>query len=227
MEGHQAAAVSGAIAIVTMTIAVIALVPLEGAYHLDGLDRWVASSHDEPEATTLSAWMFAIGLLASVGLYAGIVAYAPSRDRGTWAVGAALLGSAAILDAAASLGPFISLLAVGDLGAAIGLSRSLFVAALAVDALHNLMIGVAFLIWWKPFTHLEPSPLWRGAHVIAGAGMFIAGSQAFIPDAAIAVIIAGWVWLAWLGRMSWKLWHGALSASAIAEDADDGAAAAP
>lgn len=173
-------------------LAVAALREVPHTYAPGDVAAWLAETRAHPDAATLSAVAFTVGLVA-------LAAFAAGLARGGWStVGAVFFGAGALLDAAGTMAP-IGALHVGD-----DAGRALLWLTLLLDSAFNGLLGVGLLC-------LAAASVWpralRVLAAVAGLASLPVGLQ-FTSDAfARLLVVAGPLWLAVVVWASVRMWN--------------------
>lgn len=186
-------AYAGFASVVGNVLGVAFLKDMPAAYRLARLDEWASAVRAQPGNTLASAACFALGLLA-LGAWArelGRVAGSPLA-----VFGGTVTAVTAALNAAASLLVSVPALEGGACGAACGGEGFTFLhAALTVDALFNLGLGVGLLcvgLAWRSAPRLRLLALAAGLASVPVAG------QAVWDGAAAVLYFAAPLWLTFI-----------------------------
>jgi len=193
-------------------IGVIALGPIPSAYRPGPITSWAREVFAAPQAASLSAVAFALGLAALAG-WAIVVAHRV-RTPAAWAAGG-LIAVGAALNAAGTLAPLVVALHLPKACASIDVCLPAAVAllgfSLSLDALFNLWLGLGLIAMGWTVARERPT-LKAGAilMIVAGAASLPVSLQVASDTAARWLVVAGPLWLSAILWTSLSLWRNRL-----------------
>ena len=201
-------AVCGLVGIAGNVLGVAVLYDIPSAYRPGTLASWTREVMAEPDAASVSAVAFTIGLLALAGwgwTLGSRLGTAASRAAG------AAIGVGAVLNAAGTPAPLV---VARHLGPACGSGDECLAAGIAIlglslslDALFNLLLGGGLVglssALWRQKASARPLAVLG----VAAGVLSIAVSPQVVSDAAARLLaVAGPLWLAFVAWTSIRLW---------------------
>lgn len=201
-EPNRIAAVAGMSAVVFNLLGVFSVSEIAEAYQPGLIDRWYFAALQHELSVSWSAWCFTLAAMSLVPWVAGM---ACSIGPYAWP-GAALIAMAAVLNATASLLPFVVVTHVPHGEAALG--ETLLGITLTMDALFYLIFGLGLVLLNVGMARAVRFPMWlSGWGLVAGVLCVGVVGRAGSPAAANFVYVAAPFWMLWVAVASGVLFR--------------------
>lgn len=200
----RGSAVAGLFGVLANIAAVAALRNTPHAYKPHVLDIWLVELRADPQGSQASAILFTLGVLAFIPFALAFSLRAWRAGSGLAVLGGLSIALGSLMNAAATMTPFVVAQNLGQLPDSKATSIALLGFTLAMDSLFNALLSIGLIAIGLGFLKISRGlALWA---LFAGLLTIPVAGQLFYEGCASWLVVAGPVWLSWFIAASVHLW---------------------